>query len=637
MHAVGRSHNHGGLKAVALVVAAWLMLCCFTGCILPDRIMQKIYEDNERYPYDETVAPVLVNDPDAEKTSELLPKISQQEEAERQDETVMEDPEYSEEQSTTETTVNTPIASDVETNQAGMNRAGDAVKPNSSEQSEPSNSGEDVDSGDGEDDPGTIPDDSKKDDDEDPDDDNSARDTQREADEYVVDIGEEAQDIPENVQRIAAVGDAATIVAMLGGSVDACPLVAADQNFIDANAEVLRNRGVSSDSVAAIWSGDGSTESTLTEASFDQLLDSVKPDLVLYPTSADALADSQIVKLKDAGVPVWAVDMRSNTGILSAVITIGETLQQGGNQYASQRSADYLAFYNAIIDGIGDAASASRKYTLYVSDWDAGARYGNSDFDSSHGVGIAQLGSKASPLVYYLDKAGVTNTAAAGPKFSNATANRSSVVWQLKANYAANKYADFTSLDKSKATFDLTGGSGFDNALLYSSEGGAFTDAFPGLIVATQKIRNDYLLPDMMLANGLYHPFGSIDAGSFGTVVGYKPGAVSYESAIGFVSGRTTSVLYDEAGVLSANYVDHVYVNPHGLYSSWTDGSIESVLEVPWAYAAISLKGNKDTDVGLAVNGASTPSSIAVAFYEEFYGYSPSADDLSTIFSGLVE
>ena len=259
-----------------------------------------------------------------------------------------------------------------------------------------------------------------------------------------------------------------------------------------------------------------------------------------------------------------------------------------------------------MLDSIGDAASGSSVYTLYISDWDPNACFANADFDSSHGVGIAQLGPEASPIVYYLEKAGVVNTASTGPKFVNAKAKRKSVVWQFKANYAACKYDNFSALDVSKATFDLTGGSGFDNALLYSNGGGAFTAGFPGVIVATRHIRNDYLLPDMALSNGLYHPYGSVDAGSLGTVVGFKPGSTTYESAIGFVSGSVTSALYDDAGALSPSYEDRVFVNPHGIYSSWADGSVESVLETPWAYAALRLGGDEYADLGVSVDGASS-------------------------------
>ena len=77
---------------------------------------------------------------------------------------------------------------------------------------------------------------------------------------------------------------------------------------------------------------------------------------------------------------------------------------------------------------------------------------------------------------------------------------------------------------------------------------------------------------------------------------------------------------HDSTSIASDDY--DVYVNPCGLFSSWTGGSLESVLETAWA----SYVFQSDEDDGGYLEDR------VRSFYSDFYGY-----ELGDEYDGVVD
>ena len=626
-----------------------LLMAVLCACNPSDTITQIIYEQNPENEVDETQY-VLVNSPTAEITSDALPQISIDDEEDEKNETEEELPSYGDGdswesvpepvESQTPDTTQTPAQSRNATNQmqgapARTQSSGSASKNEDGGNSSARKSSEANNDG------GTGGEQSEEG--ENPD--NQGQENQQEsgsgknADNDVKvyeDYGEFAE-IPTGVKKVTAVGQAAVIVSMLGGSAEETPLVGADAQFVNnANVQrVLASKGIAN--VQAVWANDGTSEGDLADV---QAVIDLDPDLCFVTEGDKTFTDEQKQALLDERIIVYVLpNMTSASKILYAVQLVGEILEEGGNAQAGALAKSYRQFHNDVVKDLvernggitggfnydtGKSAStnASLLTTLYISDWDYSAVYDdrNGFLSSSRGVAVADVGYEEHPLSYYMSVGGAVNNAAEGNY--RTLSGYTAPVWQFSLTQAPCSWGHWTSIDRSKVSYPIKG-DGFDWALLWSvaGAGGLGTQQFPGVVVRTQAMKQA-MEADAAFSNGLYYPYPRTESSHGGVIhnyiVGFYSGTNLVSSCIGVSgAGSTASVLNDGTTV---NMYD-IYVNPTGLLGDWADGAVESILESAWIYSTF-----RDSSYDCTA--------VIRDFYETFYGYSLTDSDIATILAG---
>ncbi|MCD8097751.1 MAG: hypothetical protein LUE31_06930 [Lachnospiraceae bacterium] len=130
----------------------------------------------------------------------------------------------------------------------------------------------------------------------------------------------------------AAVGEAAVLVCMLDGVDRLC---ATSESLVE-NTLAQRAFPVDEDECAVLWSGDGGD--ALSEEDFQTLLD-INPDMCFYLSGSSTFTNSQIARLKEAGIVVTSLpDLTTIDGIEKAVYNLGVVL---GDE-AQEKANDYL-------------------------------------------------------------------------------------------------------------------------------------------------------------------------------------------------------------------------------------------------------------------------------------------------------
>lgn len=201
------------------------------------------------------------------------------------------------------------------------------------------------------------------------DDGNSPSDDQDPGDEEkpkktVTDGNGEEQEIPEDVHTVTAVGDAAVIVEMLGGS----------GRIAGANADFLSNSLSQAlfDDLGGInswWDGDGS--GTISDGNFAALL-AAAPDVCFEISGQSTFSSDQITQLKAAGIGYMALPtLTDSESIKSAVNIVADVLDVStGGQDAKKTAAEYSDWVDnlhaEVRGAVGDVPCYS---TLYISEW----------------------------------------------------------------------------------------------------------------------------------------------------------------------------------------------------------------------------------------------------------------------------
>lgn len=442
--------------------------------------------------------------------------------------------------------------------------------------------------------------------------------------------------IPSNIDEVAAVGNNAVIVSMVAGSSDKTPLKACDTNTKKQASKVLAKKGISK--VTALWSGDGSSSGSLSDANMKKLLQKgTIPDLVFVTENSGTLSKAQIKTLKKHKVDVYYLpELTSAKRIRYAVRVVGMILDKGGVSGAKSNYQQYLSWesdkvssysngkfaggYNFDEDKSADDVS-DPQVTLFIDDWDKSARYKQSGVSSSGGVALSTVGYQAAPISYYLSAGGALNNAAS-KTFRRAQDGAEGIVWQFNNTTASSAPSEWSNL--SATDYDLTNdlsSSNFKNNLLFYSDSdtdgfGYGTSSFNTVITKSKEIRKLFN-SSVKAGKGLYHAYSSSDGTPGSTIGGHRVSAcIGYDG---------------KSAVSNASSNMKVLVNPKGLAQSsasdqlcsWTDGSVESVLETSWANYQFN-GGSKDAF-----------ESDVKDFYSTFYDYDLSDDDLSKIESGV--
>lgn len=618
----------------ACVCALALGLCA---CTFSDTITQVVYDNDPNNPEGETQS-VMYNDVNAKETTASLPKLSNQTKSKKKQDTDQDLPSYGKGDSNA--LVAKPVSGTSKEKKDLSSKEDNKEESRDQSSGDASNSGKDKgkDSSAGEGSQknkkkGKNPDeegDSKQ---------NKGNGKNKENEVKVYKDYGDLPEIPKNIKHVTAVGQAAVIVSMLGGTQKSTPLVGADEELLKNKSaqKILAAKGLSK--VKALWKNDGSSKGDLT--SVDKII-KADPELCYVMEGDDTLTSAQEKQLLKKNIIVYVLpNMSSASKITTAVSIVGQTLKEGGNKAAGELAEEYISFHKLLVNKLSDknggltggfnyntgkkvSTDAKLVSSLYVSDWDYKARYNdkNSYLTTPKGVGVAQLGYSESPISYYMSVGGANNVAATG---NFRSLDYKSVVWQFTLSKASCAWSDWSYIDRTKVTYPLKG-DGFDWSLLSASDddgsgAGLGCEQYPAVIVADQKMKSA-MEAESKSEHDVYYPYPLTSSSKGGVItnstVGFYSGSNLVDSCIGRDSNGK-SVLNDGKSVSSYN----IYVNPCGSFSSWAEGSVESVLEASWVY---KMFRDKSYDVEGDVE----------EFYQKFYGYDLTSDqsELDSILSG---
>lgn len=425
-------------------------------------------------------------------------------------------------------------------------------------------------------------------------------------------------ELPTGVQTVVAFGECANMVASFAG---AHALVGADAGFLgnsfiqSAYGDVVADaQVVATDDVAG----------TIDVAAVAAL----EPDAILVQNNTYTLTEADVATLAERNIDVVYLPAFSSASNITATATYIGRMFGGSSETFSGKDAAaaanaYVALHDGIVNGLVQAngglsssinydtggtenVGAVSRWTLYIDDWDPAAYTATPDnmtsWTDALGVAISKVGYRWSPISYYMSAGGSNNNAATfkSPLY-DVTADY--YVWQFNlGRVPSGNDANWSGRTRSVAPLS---NSGTSDLLVISQDGSATlgSESFSYVIVRTQAIKAS-LDASQSQANGLYTAYGTATP-----TTGSSQGR-------GFLSG--TGALCDS--YISAPF--DVEVNPTGLYSSWIDGSPESVLEAVWV---------NDLNTG----GSSLDGAIR-EYYQLFYGYAVSDAEIQQIRAGLA-
>lgn len=408
--------------------------------------------------------------------------------------------------------------------------------------------------------------------------------------------------IPENLAKVAAVGDVGLYVEMLGGT---GRLVATSE---DLKTNAFANQAFSDlAGIPQVWTGKGNN--TMSDPDFQTLL-AAKPEAVFFlPGSLsqdqlNALDAQQIYALSLAPFSTTK-NIITNVQLLGKVLGKPKSLPDAPD--ANKRAEDYVNYledkvksFNHVFSGpdklildqdksFSDAEVESDnsyaddgQYTLLIDGWDDGMNVNNDNGGAYFRTGYSQRNSPAS---YYLSLGGAANKAV------------------INAPDVAGVYTYFPVVPTS---------SEYNNSTVFGSSVGA---------------RQGRDISRTLTANLGSGSFNKIIVDSQNTAAKLldsknngRAWGVGTPQADG--EGRTANI--NSQGIDTQIIGEYeVVVNPSGI-GSWIDGSPESILEALWADQLF--------------NGGRSPAEAfdAIAadvqeFYSTFYGYNLSSAQLDEI------
>ncbi len=665
-----QQHNHKPVRnrtsMIVLVLLAGVLAFTLSGCKDTMRLTEILYDQEaDTVDYDNPTK-VLVQDPNAEETSDQLPLIEK--DVNDPEEETPEEPDYGEDESDMEIAGvvfgTSPSTTQYASTEGGTGVAqggpsaedeeelGGADQEIAGENGEVSGGGGDVET------PGEP-----------------GGDTGSEGDiggttgarsggnsTFYNEFGDFTEP-PVGIDYVAAVGEAATIVSMLAGDQGALLYTDAEWASRANLSKVLGNKY--NDDVVVAWNEDGD-DYDLSEEMLQVMIDDERLEAVIVTSGEKTLTEEQSDRLQEAGITVISglPDLKTAANIRSAVNFLGATFASGDNAnvHAEQLANEYVDFHDRILSnaaayadtsldesnmqsGLPVLSSSENMFTVYVSDWVDGVTYiGSSSnkieggLNASNGVGIVELGYQWSPLSYYLSVGGAINTASQSSEVSG-----TSLLWQFGHGYITVYESDLSSSTRANplvSTYQVVGDQGYQKIYFTSSHlrtssdytdggmRGAGTSYFPYVIVNNQATKAKLEADRDSSANSLYkiynrEPFAS------GNVYYVGPPATAGNAPLFSTAGVTASqtsmgdnsTLY--APLSGVGYTGYTVVtNPHGMFESWTDGTIESVLETAW--------------ISNLYHGGDDLYPIVYEFYSTFYGHSLSSDEYQMIINGEV-
>ena len=420
-------------------------------------------------------------------------------------------------------------------------------------------------------------------------------------------------ELPEGVQTVVAFGECANMVASFAG---AHALVGADAGFL-GNDFIQRAYGdVIADAQTIAVDEAAQTIDVAAVAA-------IEPDALFLLTNSYTLSDADLALLAEHRIDVVYLPALSSASNITATATyIGQMFGGSDNTFSGKdaraAAAAYVAWHDNLVNGLiqanGGLASSVNydtggtenlgtisSWTLYVDDWDYASYAATPDnmsaWTDTAGVAISKVGYRWSPLSYYLSVGGSNNNAATF-KSSLYDVTADYYVWQFNLGRVTTS-SDANWSGRTKTVSPLSN-SGTADLLVIAQDGSTTlgSESFSYVIVRTQSIKAAFEASRAQ-DQGLYTTYGFPNS-----------------QGRGFLSST---------GSLCESYISgsfDIVVNPCGLYSSWIDGSPESVLEAVWA-----------NDLN---TGSSQLDGYIREYYQLFYGYELSDAELQTIRAGLA-
>lgn len=447
----------------------------------------------------------------------------------------------------------------------------------------------------------------------------------------VIDSNGEKKDVPSNADQVTAVGEAAVMVEMLGGS-----------NRLAGTSESLTRNGMArhaltdlkSDKVRTWWSGTG--KDPIPAKHFQTLLQS-KPAACFVISGEHTFTNMQMKVLSERKIPVVTLYRMSTADhVCKNVTLIGKVLGSStakGRKNAVAMARKYNQWYRDELAEIGarrftdftltdydnDILGEGGKirylntqgngfYGLFLQYWDSSARiriYSNTDHGVigtwSGGAPATDSGYSNSPLSYFMSRAGVVNSAAAEAARENLRTQKTWYVngWEngecivhINGRYNSYKASGTSSGPLLAQVYKNTQGNTRLNRVHLGSR------AFPKVIAASPSIKKKASQTQLL-------KYYTVKQEKNYEYNGYRWKGFRMESCI---TGR-----YD------------IVTNPCGI-ASWTAGSVEAPLEMAWIGHQYRTYAVSESDIRNKV----------IRFYQTFYDYDLSDKDvlLDKILSG---
>lgn len=425
---------------------------------------------------------------------------------------------------------------------------------------------------------------------------------------HIVDAYGRTIELPEDVDKVAACGEGATLVQMLGGNKR---LVASSQSFSDNPlvSEVFRGADISR--VQTLWTGSGT--SRISEDRFQALLAS-RPQVCFEFSGLETFSQEQVDTLHEKGIAYIVLpNLNTADNINLSVQIVGDVLgdksKEGGTN-APALAQEYIRFCKTVINDVGRRVPRFAhnqvdynndkykngvkflsgtydvgKYSLFISEWDEGVHYKmyneNRITMEGRGVALARSGYSTSPLSYYMSLAGVVNTPAIYQDFN--VENR----WFVSPLAPTTRLLAYTGgVGTVQATNEL---------LTKVGEIRLGSKDFPAIIVA------DHDVKEKIETNQMWKNYGKVTSRS------------GITSDYGFLD--------EDGNIVKTTIVGNydIYVNPSGV-AGWVDGSVESILEPVWIARKFHNAYTEDE-----------VREIVKEFYKKFYRYDLSEGQINRI------
>jgi len=454
--------------------------------------------------------------------------------------------------------------------------------------------------------------------------------TQEQNTKQIVDAYGNIIELPSNIQRITAVGEAANLVYMLGGG---DRLIATSESF-HMNKLAVQVFGEKQMSYSqALWADDG-TEPLDMETFVDLL--AMGPDVCIELSGSKTFTAEQISMLNAAEISYVVLPPLNTTENISTAITVLADIL--GNEFdnndfdAPALAAFYKEFSTELLTDMADRVdrfvynsidfnndkykygvknmsddfenSENGKYTVFIHDWEEDTEYRLYSAERvtlrGDGAALCRSGYSNSPLSYYMSLAGVVNSSAIFQDFNIESE------WYVSPLQPSSRILAYNG---GRGTTQLTGGNmtavpagaSTNSATVSRKYINLGSELFPAIVVPSQYVK------ERIEADPMW---------DFYDVVTAKSGM---QSDYGFLD--------EEGNIIKSNVVGEyeIFVNPYGI-GSWTDGSAESILEAVW----IAWKFHNAYTEEEFLN-------IVKDFYLNFYHYALTDNDIQLLLNGKID
>jgi hypothetical protein len=427
-------------------------------------------------------------------------------------------------------------------------------------------------------------------------------------------------DLPANTRGIAAVGQYALIVEMLGGK---GALVAADANWLAqmratpaAFSNNAEERAWIDSGIATGWSGSGTTAGTINI----RALKAAGADTVLVGANSEGLSQADANQLTAAGINVVVMpaigDQRTaDADIVKAVLVVGELLKDAGTaiQYnAKAAAATYESMHDAAIN---NTLNANGGYSYRRSNRNP---YDSLPEPAATGIIYQDF---ALNQTSYISTNSITTCYVDSWTFGN---YNQAYIYHYRAE--SNTYYDIRLVDISDGFGLAKGGtSPYPNGWFFLSDYlfqvAGIQDNGPSQLLRTSTGASDRavvstggLSTEANSSNPIiYYSIVTTVSGDgppeWGSLNYFSPvllGRVLVDGFSGIISEwrvgsdnvfpavlarnatianrmRTSAAKPDGYYNIGSPYP--IYILPSGLAGSWADGTVESYLMAPWAYS----------------------------------------------------